>query len=41
MYSFRTRRNSELLEAFKMLDIDGDGKVSFNIAIDIKEIVSY
>ena len=27
MFIFRTRRNSELLEAFEMLDADGDGKV--------------
>ena len=41
MYCLRTRRNSELIEAFKMFDVDGDGKVPFNINIDIKQIVSY
>ena len=41
MYSFRRRRNSELIEAFKMLDVDGDGKVPLNVHINIKQIVSY
>ena len=40
MYSFRTRRNSELFEAFKMLDADGDGKVWFDININIRIVSS-
>ena len=40
MYNFLTRRNSELLEAFKMLDADGDGKVPLNMNNDIKLIFS-